>query len=136
MTMDKHSLKSKAFNEVLDFLKEYCSRYFNIECCALIGKQKNYFVAEIMPNRSPQPNDFFCVDPIDFLRFKNENELLCLFHSHPSTDEEFSELDVANSDALCVPSMIYSLKTDNFAFYEPKECEVDVKILKKIKKNL
>jgi proteasome lid subunit RPN8/RPN11 len=134
--MDKHSLKSKDLNEILNFLKQICQRYFHIECCAIIGKNKNYFVAEFMQNRSPEPNSFFCVDPIDFLRFQNQNELICIFHSHQEGDESFSDLDIANAEALCVPSMVYSLKTDKFAFYEPKECEVNVKILKKVKKYL
>jgi proteasome lid subunit RPN8/RPN11 len=121
------------FKDILQFLKDHSDRYFNIECCGFVGIKNGDFVAEILPNRSPEPNSFFCVDPLDFLRFKSENELLFLFHSHPNSDTEFSDLDKANADACCILSIVYSVLTQKFAIYEPQEHEVDVNILNKVK---
>ena len=121
------------FSDILTFLKEYSDRYFNIECCGFIGLKDDSFVAEILSNRSPEPHSFFCVDPLDFLRFKSENELLFLFHSHPNSDAEFSDLDKANAEACCLVSIIYSVLSQKFAIYEPQEHEVDVNILNKVK---
>ena len=121
------------FKDILYFLKDHSNKYCTIECCSFIGIKDGKFVAQILANRSPDPNSFFCVDPLDFLRFKSENELLFIFHSHPSSNEEFSELDMANADACCLVSLIYSLLTDKFAIYEPQNHEIDVNILNKVK---
>jgi proteasome lid subunit RPN8/RPN11 len=121
------------FKDILSFLKDHSNKYCTIECCAFIGIKDDKFVAQILANRSPDPNSFFCVDPLDFLRFKSENELLFIFHSHPSSNEEFSDLDIANADACCLVSLIYSLLTDKFAIYEPQNHEIDVNILNKVK---
>lgn len=131
--MELPTKNANNFSDILTFLKEYSDRYFNIECCGFIGLKDGNFVAEILPNRSPEPNSFFCVDPLDFLRFKSENELLFLFHSHPNSDTEFSDLDMANADACCIASIVYSVITQKFAIYEPQNHEVDVNILNKVK---
>jgi len=121
------------FQEILFFLKDYSNKHCTIECCAFIGRKDGQFVAQVLANRSPDPNSFFCVDPLDYLKFKNDKEFLFIFHSHPSSDEEFSELDMANADACCLASLVYSVLTDKFAIYEPQNHEIDVNILNKVK---
>jgi proteasome lid subunit RPN8/RPN11 len=131
--MDNPSVKDKSLQNILNFLKEHSSKYFNIECCAFVGKNKNNYIAEFVPNRSPEPNLFFCIDPVEYLRFQSENEIICLFHSHPSSDENFSEQDENNSEATCLPFLVYSLPSDKFSLYEPKINESNVNILNKVK---
>lgn len=131
--MDNPIVKNKSFKKVLEFIREHCDRYFSLECCGFVGKNGKDYVVQFVNNRSPNPKQFFCVDPLDYLRFKNENEFVSLIHSHPDGDESFSEMDQANSEATCLPSIIYSLQTKKFAIYEPKEHEVDVNTLNKVK---
>jgi len=131
--MHNLSVRDKNFKKILEYLENYSKEYFNIECCALIGKNKNTYTAEFVANRSPDPNLFFCIDPVDFLKFKNENEIVCVFHSHPNSDETFSEQDINNSEAVCLPFLIYSLVTNKFSLYEPKIIESNVNTLKKVK---
>lgn len=131
--MDNPSVKSKSLKKIFSFIQEHCERYFTMECCGFIGKKNKEYVVQFVSNRSPKPNDFFCVDPLDYLKFKNEHEFISLIHSHPRGDESFSEMDTANSEATCLPSIIYSLVTKKFAIYEPKEHEVDVNTLNKVK---
>lgn len=131
--MENLLVKNKSFKKILDFIKEHCERYFTIECCGFIGKNKNNYTVQFVNNRSPNPNIFFCVDPLDYLKFKNENEFISLVHSHINSDESFSKMDEFNSEATCLPSITYSLKTNKFAIYEPKKHEVDVSILNKVK---
>lgn len=133
INMDNLSVRDKSLKKVLEFLKEYSSKYFNVECCAFVGKNENQYVAEFVTNRSPYPNSFFCIDPVDFLKFKNQNNIICLFHSHPSSDETFSEQDIDNSEATCLPFLVYSLPANKFSLYEPKTSESDVNTLNKVK---
>ncbi len=131
--MDNLTVKNKSFRKILAFIQEHCERYFAVECCGFIGKNGKDYVVQFVQNRSPRPNDFFCVDPLDYLKFKSENEFVSLLHSHINGDESFSETDKANSEATCLPSIVYSLNTKKFAIYEPKTHEVDVITLNKVK---
>lgn len=131
--MDNPSVKSKSFKKILGFIQEHSERYFMMECCGFIGKKNQDYVVQFVSNRSPNPQQFFCVDPLDYLKFKKDYEFISLIHSHPDGDESFSKIDIANSEATCLPSIVYSLRTKKFAIYEPKEHEVDVNILYKVK---
>lgn len=133
INMDNPIVKNKSFKKVLESVREHCDRYFSLECCGFVGKNGKDYIVQFVNNRSPKPKEFFCVDPLDYLKFKNENEFISLIHSHPDGDESFSEMDIANSEATCLPSIIYSLQTKKFAIYEPKEHEVDVNTLNKVK---
>lgn len=131
--MDNLIVKDKSFKKILEHVKSYCERYFTVECCGFIGKKNKTYIVQFVPNRSPNPNHFFCVDPLDYLKFKNEYEFISLIHSHIQEDETFSKMDIANSEATCLPSIVYSLATKKFAIYEPKNHEVDVNTLNKVK---
>jgi proteasome lid subunit RPN8/RPN11 len=131
--MELHTKVENNFENILQFLKDHSDRYFNIECCAFVGLKDENFIIQILANRSPEPNSFFCVDPLDFLKFKSENELLFIFHSHPNTSAEFSEMDKANAEACCLLSLVYSVVDNKFALYEPQSHEIDVNILNKVK---
>lgn len=133
INMDNPIVKNKSFKKVLESVREHCDRYFSLECCGFVGKNGKDYIVQFVNNRSPKPKEFFCVDPLDYLKFKNENEFISLIHSHPDGNESFSEMDIANSEATCLPSIIYSLQTKKFAIYEPKEHEVDVNTLNKVK---
>lgn len=119
--------------DILKFFKEYADLYKNIECCGFLGKKKKKFIGQIVPNRSPEPNLFFCVDPVDFLKFSSENQMVAIFHSHIDSNALFSEQDKESSDAICIPYLLYSVWENKFSFYIPENTEVDVKILKKVK---
>lgn len=131
--MELHIKVESDFKDILKFLKDHSDRYFNIECCAFVGLRNGVYISQILANRSPEPNSFFCVDPLDFLKFKSENELLFIFHSHPHTSADFSEMDKSNAEACCLLSLVYSVVDNKFALYEPQNHEIDVNILNKVK---
>lgn len=131
--MDNLTVENKSFKKILDHIKIHCEKYFTIECCGFIGKNPVGYIVTFVTNRSPNPKDFFCVDPLDYLKFQKENEFISLFHSHIYGDETFSEMDKSNAEATCLPSIVYSLSSKKFAIYEPKNHEVDVNTLNKVK---
>ena len=131
--MDLLSKTSEDLNSILSFVKNYSKHYLNLECCGFIGiNSEKQYVAEMVPNRSSDPIDYFLIDPLDYLRFINENEILLIFHSHPNTQSYFSDTDQNNAEAMCIPFLLYSLVDDKFSIYIPQNHQIDVNILNKV----
>lgn len=132
--MDLPSVTDRSLNKILNFCKNYSREYFNVECCILIGiNEKSKYCAQVVANRSPQPMEFFIIDPLDYLNFELNHKVLFIFHSHPHTESSFSEIDKSNCEAICIPFLMYSVQDDKFSLYVPQTSEVDVNILNKAK---
>lgn len=132
--MELPSATERSLKKAFEFCANYSKNYFNTECCALIGlKGKSQYHVQIVANRSPQPMEFFIIDPVDYLNFISKYTPLFLFHSHPHTESSFSEMDKASSESSCLPFLMYSVQDDKFALYIPENHELDVNILTKAK---
>lgn len=131
--MEQVSKTESDLSKIFKFLKEYSKKYFNTECCGFIGMKNNEFAAQMVPNRSPDPFVFFYIDPMDFMRFSEQYDIIAIFHSHTNTDAIFSEWDKEASEAACIPYLVYSVQENKFAFYVPENHEIDVNILDKVK---
>ena len=109
-----------------------------IEICGFLGYDytSKRYITQLEHNCSSDPKNFFSIDALNYLLFKQKYSMLAIFHSHIIGDESASEFDIKMSENCCVPFLIYSLNTKNFELYEPKNSEYDVKILERIKKKL
>jgi proteasome lid subunit RPN8/RPN11 len=131
--MELPTKTDRSFKKILNFLKDYSNHYFNIESCGFVGiNKKNQYVAQIVANRSSEPMHYFVIDPLDYLNFIEDNNILFVFHSHPQTDSSFSETDQTNCEAMCVPFLLYSVHSDKFSIYIPQNHKTDVNILNKV----
>jgi len=70
-------------------------------------------------NASCEEN-FFLVNSKHFYKLYKDNEVFCLFHSHPSTSDKISDLDIEISESLMLPSYIFSNKTKECSLYFPQ----------------
>ena len=102
---------------IFKFFKDYSNKYFNIECCGFLGFKDGNFIAQMVPNRSPEPNLYFSIDPIDFVKFTTEHEIIGIFHSHTNVDAKFSDFDKESSDSICIPYLMYSVQENKFSFF-------------------
>ena len=108
----------------------HCRSYIS----ALIGlKGSSQYHAQIVANRSPQPMEYFIIDPLDYLEFVSKYTPLFIFHSHPHTESSFSEVDKAGSEGACIPFIMFSVQDNKFALYVPENHELDVNTLNKVK---
>lgn len=99
-------------------------------------KTKKDYIVQLEKNCSTDPKNFFAIDPLRYLLFKQKYSLVAIFHSHIIGDEKPSEFDIKMSENCCIPFLVYSLNTDKIEIYEPKNIEYDVKVLNTIKSNL
>ena len=106
-----------------------------IEACGFIGfdEQDQSFIVKQEDNSSPSPSEFFLIDPINYLLFKDKYEMVGVFHSHMIGDEQPSEFDIKMAENCCLPFLIYSLNTKKIHIYEPQKVECNVNILRRMK---
>jgi proteasome lid subunit RPN8/RPN11 len=120
--------------EVLDLIKLEGAEHRSVERCGLLGYNKDEgFVIKTVQNKASDPSNFFMISPIDYLRFKKENDMVCVYHTHVIGDEEASSFDMKMSNACCIPFLIYGVKTDKFTVYTPSFCDTKNDLLEDLK---
>ncbi len=125
-------------SKIKKFIQTHSDLNIAIEICGFIGfnqKQKKYIV-QIEKNQATDPKNFFLISPLNYLKFKKNNKIVAIFHSHIIGDESLSEFDIKTSELICVPFVIFSTNTRNFSFYEPHNKEYDVNIIDKFKEKV
>jgi proteasome lid subunit RPN8/RPN11 len=128
----------KNIKDSLNKIKEYCRISPTMEICGFLGYDefRKKYIVQLEKNCSNDPRNFFAIDALRYLLFKQKYTLISVFHSHVVGDEKPSEFDIKMSENCCIPFLVYGLNTDKFDIYQPKNIEFDVKILKRIKANI
>ena len=127
--------KIRGEKSALQKIKELAHKNFTKEICGFLGfdtEQKKY-VVQLEDNISEAPQNQFVINPLNYLLFKEDYEMIAVFHSHIRGDETESEFDVKMADNCCQPFLIYSLNTKKINIYTPKTIEADVNKLERIK---
>jgi len=126
---------SKGERSALHKIKELAHRNFKREVCGFLGfdKKKNEYVVKLEENISPEPSQHFIINPLNYLLFKEDFEMVAVFHSHIIGDETQSEFDVKMANNCCQPFLIYSLNSKKINIFIPKTIEGDVTRLERIK---
>ena len=130
----KEIFESQDLEKCLDKIKDWSTKRKAVEICGFLGFKNDKYILWHCQNIAEDPTKYFAIDPLDFLVFKEENKILCVFHSHIFGNENPSEFDVTMSENCCVPFMIYSLNTKKFKLFKPKTNEADSFILSKVEK--
>jgi proteasome lid subunit RPN8/RPN11 len=87
------------------------------EVCGFIVYENGKLSFEQALNIS-KADDYFEINPVDFLQMKIKKTLLAIFHTHPDCVEEPSEYDIKSSKNCLYPFLIYSLETQKFHLFD------------------
>lgn len=91
------------------------------EVCGFILLNKDLTVSvEPAINEHPNPKEHFTISPLKFLKHNIDKRIIGIYHSHPKTNEKPSKPDIAMSEEMGIPYLIYSLITKKFYLYYPK----------------
>ena len=134
LDMDKE-YRYKTLKAALNRIKKIARESTSVEVCGFLGldEDEEFFIVKEESNSSPMPAQFFLINPLDYLLFKDKYELLGLFHSHIIGDEQPSDFDIKMAQNCCLPFLIYSLNTKKTHIYEPQIIECDVNIVRRMK---
>tara|TARA_B100000900_G_scaffold401046_1_gene405305 strand:- start:856 stop:1251 length:396 start_codon:yes stop_codon:yes gene_type:complete len=127
---------SKRIIDILGKIKILSHENVGHEICGFVGKKDGKYVIESAKNISTDIKNYFCVDPVQYLLFKNNYDLLMCYHSHVVGDESFSEFDIVMAENSCIPFLVYALNTQKFNIYSPKTSESDVNIVERFKERI
>ena len=136
--MEDNIIKSVSISEIKDFIINNSFLNMNIEICGLLGfdNDSQSYIAKMEKNESPDPKNYFLMNPLSYLNFKNQYDLIGVFHSHVVCDEQPSEFDIKMSESTCLPFVIFSINSKKFHIYEPQNKDYDVNILERLKAKL
>ena len=101
-------------SELLEQIIKYCRRNTKHESCGIICEINEKLKFIECKNTHPFPEYNFCINP----RILLEYDVKYIVHSHPIGSSRASENDKNNSNELCIPYLIYSLRDDDFYLYE------------------
>ena len=129
-------IKNKTISKIRDFVVNSCNEQTSQEVCGFIGYDGPEYVATVEKNDAVDPKNFFAINPVSYLMFAENNDMLAVFHSHIVGDETPSEFDVKMAEACCIPFVVYSLNSKKFHIYEPSHYELNVKAFARLKGHL
>ena len=121
--------------QALKTIKRICESNEYIEICGFLGydRSSDKYVVSQEDNISEDPSKYFMIDPINYLLFKDAYEMVAIYHSHLEGSEQPSKFDIKMAESCCDPFLIYSLETKKSHIYEPKNMDLDVSILNRVK---
>tara|TARA_R110002020_G_scaffold133235_4_gene297339 strand:- start:7991 stop:8704 length:714 start_codon:yes stop_codon:yes gene_type:complete len=91
------------------------------EVCGFVLLNKDLTISvERAVNEHLEPRDCFTISPSKFLKYSIQKNIIGIYHSHPRSNEEPSKPDIAMSEEMGVPYLIYSLITKKFYLYYPE----------------
>ena len=70
-------------------------------------------------NLSAQSDEYFILDPEDYIKGSNLGEITAIIHSHPDTPPVPSQADKMSCEQSKLPWYIVNPKTETWGYYEP-----------------
>jgi len=128
----KEKFECVDLNVALDKIKKWSSERRLLEVCGFLGFKNGEYKLLLCENISQKPSEYFAINPVDYLNFIEEYNMICVFHSHVKGNEEASQFDVSMSENCCIPFMVYSLNTKKFSIYSPRNNDVDKDLLQNV----
>lgn len=113
-----------------------CGKNPNEESCGFIIYENGQFKIIESENKAQDRSEEFYIPAKEFLFVKKSKNIVAVYHSHPKTDEKPSDFDENNSNLICLPFVIFSLKNRKISIFEPEFMDYKKSTLEKLKSEL
>lgn len=113
--------------KIKNFIKKQSIKDYPKETCGFIVFDNKDFICIPTENTASNPNFFFKISPIEFLKIKKiYNKIYYIYHSHTNENCDFSEMDEKCSENLNLPIILYNIQKNIFKIHEPISVENDL----------
>lgn len=104
------------------FIREHSFRELPNECCGLVFSD-NEGDSKIFEcrNKSSKPTKHFEIDPMDYVSASRLGKITGTYHSHPNSNDAFSEFDKHNSKNHNLIYYLYCTSKNIFLEYDPNQ---------------
>jgi len=93
----------------------------NEEVCGLILIQPSgEVIVKRVDNKHPDKKNGFFIPQSFLIEHLVDKTIIGIYHTHYKTSEKPSVIDIKMSEEICLPYLIYSLKTKKFFLYFPE----------------
>lgn len=92
------------------------------EVCGFICASGRDVTVVPMKNLHEKPEDNYEIDVREYLKLKETGTLVASYHSHPNGSLSPTAPDIASSEELQLPSMIFGTPMQDMICYIPKSC--------------
>jgi proteasome lid subunit RPN8/RPN11 len=102
-------------------IKDLSNNRKDIESCGLIyfDEKKLKFNIYSCKNIAFDKKNFFSISSLEYLKCSQLGKIVACFHSHNNDNNEFSEIDMLNSNKHNITFILYNIKNDIFNMYYP-----------------
>ncbi len=106
--------------EIQSKIKQNALLHPETEACGLVFENKTKNL-DIFPckNSALDKQNFFIINPINYLECSIVGNITHYYHSHPGKSENFSEYDKQISEQHNIKAILYLINQDKFLEYEP-----------------
>ena len=102
-----------------DYAIEHAQQDSPNESCGLLavykGKEKYY----PCKNLAEEKDEYFIIDPDDWVKTEDKGEIIAVIHSHPNYPPYPSDADLASCEYLDLPFYIVTPETQQWHYFEP-----------------
>ena len=103
---------------------EHAKSEFPKESCGLVTVVKGrrrYFACK---NISENPDEYFVLDPEQYVEIQDKGEIISIIHSHPKTNHNPSSADLVACEKTGLPWYVVNPKTELWGYCEPSGFEL------------
>lgn len=118
------------FNETVDQIKIWSHQYPTQEMCGFLGfdDSRKEYVISLEDNIAQDPQNYFAISPVRFLKFKSTYKMMAVWHSHIYGSEEPSLFDERMAEGCQYPFFIYSCQTKTTGIFIPENSKHEISI--------
>jgi len=110
-------------NDLKNQIISHYKKTFPKECCGFIVEDKSNNICCLALENQSEENDYFIIDPVDYLNIKNSFNIKYLYHTHQN-ENNFSKLDLKCAENLMIDLILYTLDSNIFKIYKYKEKDI------------
>jgi proteasome lid subunit RPN8/RPN11 len=88
---------------------EYCKGKAPQEACGIVVLSNGKYVFIPCDNADPEPENFFAISGVDFIKGEEQGEVIAIVHSHPKAPFVPSDDDIASQALLDIPYLVIGL---------------------------